>query len=172
MLFGWISLACLSYQPKALHVVSPPRWDHVYIIERGVALSIVEDCVFPKRVKYLPAPFPVDGIVCDSPHHEKAFHGLWALQTVRVQRLDNVIFLPGGFGVFAGRRWQSSGCGLEGGIVSMEPGDLGRKPGFCNLIHSPACLHELSRKLHLLVLFGAPARRPSCFGLSKTAGCT
>ncbi len=161
----------MSHQPEALHVVSPRRRDNVYIVKRGVTLAIVEDCVFLERVENLPAPFPVDGIVCDSPHHEKAFHSFWALQIVRVQRFDNVIFLPGGYGVFAARLGQSSGCGLEGGIVSMEPGNLGREPSFCNPIHSPACLHKLSSKLHLLVLFGAPARCSSCFGLSKTAGC-
>jgi len=89
-------LGCFSYQPKAFHVVSPRRWNYGYIIETGVAFSVLEDCAVVKRLEYLPAPFPVHGIVRDSPHHEKALHGLWALQIVCVPRLDNIINLPGG----------------------------------------------------------------------------
>ena len=70
--FGW----SLSYQPKTLHVVSPRRRDLIGIVERRITLSILEDPVLLKCLEDLPAPFPVDGVVRDAVHHEKAFHRL------------------------------------------------------------------------------------------------
>lgn len=89
-----------------------------------------------------------------------------------IERLDDIVLFPGSLGVAAGRDWYSAASGLEGGVIGLEPDDLGRKPSLSDLIHSPACLHELSCKLRLLVFLGIPIWQSSSFRNRETACCT
>ena len=137
-----------------------------------MAFAVLHGRVFLESAKYLPAPLPVDGIIGDAPHHEKALHRLWALQIVRIGRLDDVVLLPLGFGIPASRQTGTPREWQEGILVRLEPYNLWGQSGLRDMVHAPACLHEFSRKLHLMFLCATPSRFVSCFGLCEAACCT